>query len=119
MVLLWTRSGREVSVYLRYLYESFANPTKVMGYSADGLPHIGVVPGKPNQFILAGFTGHGMPQIFLSARGIASMAVEGKDFEETGVPRIYKTTQARLDCKTNRTLESWIEGTQGRVSSKL
>merc|ERR1712093_275288 len=93
--------------------------TGIMGYSADGLPHIGVVPGKPNQFILAGFTGHGMPQIFLSARGIASMAVEGKDFEETGVPRIYKTTQARLDCKTNRTLESWIESTQGRVSSKL
>lgn len=89
-----------------------------MGYSTDSLPHIGDVPGKPNQFILAGFTGHGMPQIFLSARGIASMVVEEKKFEETGVPRIYKTTQSRLDSKRNKILETWRQS-QGTVSSKL
>ncbi|KAH9213629.1 FAD dependent oxidoreductase [Leptodontidium sp. 2 PMI_412] len=92
--------------------------TGIMGYSTDSLPHIGDVPGKPNQFILAGFTGHGMPQIFLSARGIASMVVEEKKFEETGVPRIYKTTQARLDSKRNKILETWRQS-QGTVSSKL
>jgi glycine/D-amino acid oxidase-like deaminating enzyme len=44
-----------------------------MGYSSDGLPHIGWVPGKEGQFIIAGFTGHGMPEIFLAAEGVARM----------------------------------------------
>jgi glycine/D-amino acid oxidase-like deaminating enzyme len=89
-----------------------------MGYSTDSLPHIGAVPSKPGQYIVAGFSGHGMPQIFLSARGIASMLVEGKRFEETGVPRIYKTTKTRLDSKRNTILESWEES-QKQVTSKL
>lgn len=88
-----------------------------MGYSTDSLPHIGVVPSKPNQYIVAGFTGHGMPQIFLSAKGIASMIVEGKAFEETAVPRIYKTTQTRLNSKRNKILESW-EASQDQVTPK-
>ncbi|KAG0646817.1 Gamma-glutamylputrescine oxidoreductase [Hyphodiscus hymeniophilus] len=92
--------------------------TGIMGYSTDSLPHIGAVPSKPSQFMLAGFTGHGMPQIFLSARGIASMIMEDKKFEETGVPRIYQTTRARLDSKRNKILESWEES-QNEVRSKL
>lgn len=88
-----------------------------MGYSTDSLPHIGAVPSKPNQFIVAGFTGNGMPQIFLSTRGIASMIVEGKKFEDTGVPRIYETTHTRLNSKRNRILETW-EDSQ-KVTSKL
>lgn len=76
-----------------------------MGYSSDYSPHIGHVPNKPGQFILAGFTGHGMPQAFLSAKGVAAMIVEGKSFSESGVPRIWETTQKRLDSKRNRILE--------------
>lgn len=88
-----------------------------MGYSTDSLPHIGAVPSKPNQYILAGFNGHGMPQIFLSAKGIASMIVEGKAFEETAVPRIYKTTRERLDSKRNQILEGWEESRNQATSS--
>lgn len=87
-----------------------------MGYSSDNIPHIGEVPSKPGQYICAGFTGHGMPQIFLSARGIAAMIVEGKSFAESGVPRIYQTSQKRLDRKGNVTLENWR---QGQKSSRL
>ena len=81
----------------------------VMGYSSDHLPHIGQVPGKPGQMILAGFTGHGMPEVFLCAKGVAKMIVSGAEFGDIGVPKIYKTTQARLDSKVNKILAA-VEG---------
>lgn len=80
-----------------------------MGYSSDNLPHVGPVPKKPGQFIVAGFSGHGMPQAFLSARGVASMIVEGKQFQQTGLPRLYQTSQERLNSKRNIVLEAWEE----------
>lgn len=83
-----------------------------MGYSSDGWPFIGPLPNRPNQFVIAGFTGHGMPQIFLSAKGIAEMTLEGVDFKSTGVPRVYELTQERLDSKQNVVLESWAEHNQ-------
>ncbi|KAK1561554.1 FAD dependent oxidoreductase [Colletotrichum navitas] len=84
--------------------------TGIMGYSSDDLPHIGAVPGRQNQFILAGFTGHGMPQIFLSAKGVASMIMEQKSYKSTGIPSIYEATQERLSSPKNTILETW-EGT--------
>ncbi|KAL2872408.1 FAD dependent oxidoreductase-domain-containing protein [Aspergillus lucknowensis] len=71
--------------------------TGIMGYSSDGLPHVGPVPGHENQWIIGGFTGHGMPQIFLAAEGLAKMVVHGTEFKDTGLPRLFQTTQARLD----------------------
>lgn len=72
-----------------------------MGYSADTLPHIGAVPSKQDQYIVAGFNGHGMPVIYLSAYSIAQMIIEDKPFEQTGVPRLFKTTQERLEKNRN------------------
>jgi len=72
-----------------------------MGYTADSLPHIGEVPGKTGQYILAGFNGHGMPLIFLAAKGIAVMIGDGKTYEETGMPRLFKTSTSRLESKRN------------------
>lgn len=92
-------------------------PCSVMGYSSDGLPHIGSVPGQQDQYILAGFTGHGMPQIFLAAEGIAKMVVGGVAFEETGLPRLFKTSQSRLDRQENKILSSTPKG--GSSQAKL
>ncbi|KUI62495.1 putative oxidoreductase OrdL [Cytospora mali] len=86
--------------------------TGIMGYSSDGWPFIGPVPRRPNQFVIAGFTGHGMPQIFLSAKGIADMVVGGSNFKSTGVPRVYELTQERLDSKENAILASWAAHNQ-------
>ncbi|PGH10161.1 hypothetical protein AJ79_05516 [Helicocarpus griseus UAMH5409] len=98
----------------------------VMGFSTDLLPHAGPIPGKPNQYILAGFTGHGMPMAFLTARGIAKMvrncnAGDGSEnedvpFEETGIPRLYKTTRERLECERNEILTEnfGIKNIEGR-----
>lgn len=76
-----------------------------MGYSSDGLPHVGTVPGEQNQYILAGFTGHGMPQIFLAAEGLAKMIMKGVAFEETGLPQLFKTSQARLNDSKSKIFE--------------
>lgn len=86
---------------------SFLTAVLVMGYSSDGWPYVGPVPSRPNQLIIAGFTGHGMPQIFLSAKAIAEMALDEVNFKSTGVPRLYEVTQERLDSKRNIILESW------------
>ena len=66
-----------------------------MGYTQDGFPYVGEVPGKPGQFIRAGFTGHGMPQIFLSAKAIAEMVVSSVTAKEAGLPSPYWTSPGR------------------------
>lgn len=68
-----------------------------MGYSADSLPHVGEVPGKPGQLIVAGFNGHGMPVVFLSGKAVAEMALKSVSFGETGLPGLFETSTARLD----------------------
>jgi glycine/D-amino acid oxidase-like deaminating enzyme len=73
-----------------------ADITLVIGYTADSWPHCGKVPGQDNHFILAGYNGAGMPIIFLTAKGIANMIRESTPFEQSGIPRIFKTTEARL-----------------------
>lgn len=73
----------------------------VMGYTSDVQPHVGPIPNKPNRYILAGFNGHGMPIIFLAAKGVAEMIVKDKTFEQTGLPRVYRTTEERLRGDTN------------------
>lgn len=70
--------------------------TGIMGYSADSLPHVGSVPGREGLFILAGFNGHGMPVAYLAARAVAEMVEEGKTYEQTGLPAVYKTSPSRL-----------------------
>lgn len=75
-----------------------------MGYTTDSLPHIGPIPGKPGQLIMAGLNGHGMPQIFLSALGVARMLVERTQYGDTGIPRLFQTTLERLQSKENKIL---------------
>lgn len=76
-----------------------------MGYSSDYMPYVGDMPGKPGQMVLAGFSGHGMPLILLSAKAVVQMLRFGKRFEETGVPSVFKATQERLDSTRNEILE--------------
>ncbi|KIW18010.1 hypothetical protein PV08_02297 [Exophiala spinifera] len=76
--------------------------TGVMGYSFDSHPHIGAVPGLDGQFVNAGFNGHGMPLIWLGSKGVAKLVaahLQGRElpFTETGIPRLFETSQARID----------------------
>lgn len=75
-----------------------------MGYTSDLVPHIGAVPGVEGQYIVAGFSGHGMPQIFSATKGVARMVVEDIGYEETGLPELFRTTRERLEERRN-----WME----------
>ncbi|KAF4971635.1 hypothetical protein FZEAL_9795 [Fusarium zealandicum] len=79
--------------------------TGIMGYSADRLPRLGRIPGRPNMFIMGGFTGHGMPQIFLGAQGISRMILQDIPFSESGIPRLFEESVSRLKSKENFVLD--------------
>ncbi|KAH0352465.1 FAD dependent oxidoreductase, partial [Aureobasidium melanogenum] len=62
--------------------------TGIQGETKDGFPFVGKVPGKENWFVAAGFNGGGMTFIFSCTEGLAKM-VEGKTYEETGLPKMF------------------------------
>ena len=70
--------------------------TGIMGYTLDKMPHIGRVPGRENEWILAGFNGGVMTMIFTTAEAVARMVVDGCSFEETGLPSVFKTSKERV-----------------------
>ncbi|KAL3471654.1 FAD dependent oxidoreductase superfamily [Aspergillus californicus] len=82
--------------------------TGIMGWSSDFMPYVGNVPGKPGQSILAGFSGHGMPLILLSAKAVVQMVRYGKSFEDTDVPEVFRATEERLASTKNEILEGHV-----------
>jgi glycine/D-amino acid oxidase-like deaminating enzyme len=70
--------------------------TGIMAYTADELPIVGEIPGTDGHYVVAGFNGGGMDRIFLSARGVAAMAVNRVSFKDSGVPAPFEPTQQRL-----------------------
>lgn len=78
-----------------------------MGYSNDGFPFVGPVYDKPGQFICAGFTGHGMPQVYLSAKAVASMVLTGETVE-VDLPIPYRLSKERwYQFRDHMSLEAW------------
>ncbi|KEF58515.1 uncharacterized protein A1O9_06441 [Exophiala aquamarina CBS 119918] len=71
--------------------------TGIMGYSADLMPWVGEMPGKPGIFVTAGYTGHGMPRVLGCSVAIAGLIREDiKSLKETNVPQPYWITEDRL-----------------------
>lgn len=58
-----------------------------------------------------------MPKILLSSKGLAAMVRDGATFEETGLPRIFKTTKQRNEAKSSPLEESLVPFWTGK--SKL
>ena len=89
-----------------------------MGYSDDGFPYVGAVPDKPGQYICAGFNGHGMPQIFLSAKAIAEMVLLGAKPEDVDLPLPYRTASERwVQRKEHISKKAW-RAVVGRQTAK-
>lgn len=94
------RLPSSLQIYIAYQFT-------VMGYSADRLPRVGEVPSRPGVFIMGGFTGHGMAQIFLTAKGLAGMVKNGDSYDRTGIPRIFQESPQRLASPENKVLKLW------------
>ncbi|KAI0454914.1 FAD dependent oxidoreductase [Xylaria acuta] len=84
----WEDSGTEVDKIW----------TGIMASTPDQFPHGGEVPGRKNQWIIAGFNGAGMTMSFLLGKGIAQMVRRDLPFEEIDhiIPRFFKTTEERI-----------------------
>lgn len=72
----------------------------VIGRSADGVPFVGALPGKPGQWICAGHHGHGMARIFTAAPALVKL-MQGESFASTGLPDVYEMTPERLERLRN------------------
>lgn len=95
--------------------------TGIMGYSWDGFPYVGEVPARPGSYVCAGFTGHGMPQIFHSAKHVALLLLNGRVEKEHAVPVPYQTDAARWNStQEHSSLALWRSVTgDSQVRSKL
>ncbi|KAF2108120.1 FAD dependent oxidoreductase [Lophiotrema nucula] len=67
----------------------------IIGLSADGVPFIGEIPGKPGQWICAGHHGHGMARTFTAAPGLVKL-MNGEPWSAIGLPDVYQLTAERL-----------------------
>jgi glycine/D-amino acid oxidase-like deaminating enzyme len=50
----------------------------IMGFSRDGYPFIGPMPGRPRLLVAAGYTGHGGPYFAIVARCVAELVIDGR-----------------------------------------
>jgi glycine/D-amino acid oxidase-like deaminating enzyme len=53
----------------------------IMGFSQDGYPFIGPIPGRERLIVAAGFTGHGGPYFAITGKSVAELIVDGKPEE--------------------------------------
>lgn len=78
----------------------------IQAATPDGVPHVGRVVGRKNQWVLAGFNGGGMALIATSARAIAKMVTDDLGFEdvqeEFGLPEGFKTSAERTKGDTTK-----------------
>ena len=78
----------------------------VMGYSADGLPLVGHVPGENGLFISASFQGHGMVMCWLCAKALARVLSGGSDTAHDLLPQSFWVTAERMEAKFGGKLHS-------------
>lgn len=66
----------------------------VIGFTPDMVPLVGDVPGKQGQFVAAGYCGHGMARIFLTAPTLAKYITTG-EWDEA-MPSCFRVTPERV-----------------------
>ncbi|KXX75395.1 D-amino acid dehydrogenase [Madurella mycetomatis] len=71
--------------------------TGIMGFSPDGFPLVGEVPGEEGLWASCGFQGHGMVLCWMCARALVDM-MEGRDGEQLRewFPDVFRITEERL-----------------------
>ncbi|MCJ1308153.1 hypothetical protein MMC25_001805 [Agyrium rufum] len=70
--------------------------TGIMGYSADGFPFVGQVPGENGLYIAASFQGSGMVLCFDTARTLALLMNDEAESAKKMLPECFWITEERL-----------------------
>lgn len=75
----------------------------IQGLTPDGAPHVGRVPERKGQWVLAGFNGGGMALIGVASEAVAEMVLGEKGFEDVNgryrIPVGFATSKERLKRK--------------------
>ena len=71
--------------------------TGIMGFTPDGFPFVGEMPGQKGLWVSCGFQGHGMVLCWESARALVEM-LEGREGEEldSWFPPVFRVSEDRL-----------------------
>ena len=93
--------------------------TGIMGYSSDGYPFVGEVPGEKGLWMTASFQGHGMVLCFLCAQALVAMIEGGKkELElESWFPGVFKVTEDRMRKRFNGILHT--RATEVEIKARL
>ncbi|KAK1990250.1 FAD dependent oxidoreductase [Colletotrichum falcatum] len=133
-----TDDSRLNPVISRYLYETtpryFGNNwgeddgggrvraewTGIMGFSPDGFPFVGQVPGEQGLWVSAGFQGHGMVLCWMCARALVAM-LEGAEEEKQRLgswfPAAFGVTSERLRQRFTGTVKHSTSGPADRAAA--
>jgi glycine/D-amino acid oxidase-like deaminating enzyme len=98
------RLQRSLDAYLRRLVgrDALVEVTHrwagTMGFTKDGLPRVGAVPGRPRVHVLAGCNGHGMGWAPGLAEDLAAhLAGTGRSVPSTFRPSLAASTRIRSE----------------------
>ena len=94
--------------------------TGIMGYSPDGFPLVGEMPGKAGLWLSASFQGHGMVLCWMSARAVVQM-MQGHDGDALRVwfPDAFRITKERLAKRFQGRLHTGAESPKPRINDPL
>lgn len=71
--------------------------TGIIGVTPDLVPVVGPVPGRDGLFVAAGFNGHGMARMFVTAPSLAHRVVHGEWASDDAMPECFRLTPERLE----------------------
>lgn len=71
--------------------------TGIMGFSPDGFPFVGEMPGEKDLWISSSFQGHGMVLCWMCARALVAMMEGGNEKElDAWFPEVFKINEQRM-----------------------
>lgn len=70
--------------------------TGIMGYSPDGFPYVGEVPGQKGLWISGSFQGHGMVLCWMCAKALVRMMQDREESLDDWFPEAFRVTNERM-----------------------
>ena len=90
-----------------------------MGFSPDSFPLVGKIPGKINEWISAGYGGHGMPRTFLCGKALAEMVAQKAAKDKVKLPMVYLLRRERIASWAQESATKIVQNRLGQMSAKL
>ena len=92
--------------------------TGIMGYSSDGFPLIGQMPGEDDLYIAASFQGSGMVLCFESAGALFEIMSHDDEALDQWFPKAFRVTRERMKRKFQGRLHAKVPPMNHEVKSQ-